>query len=424
MQQEASGTSLTGKWTVAVLMMLVYTCHYIDRSILGIVLEEVKGEFTLTDAQLGLLAGPVYSVAFAITVIPVGLMADRVNRTRLLAIILILWSSATALCGIAVNWVHLLASWAVVGAAESGAAPTCMSIIASRFRPEERATATGIFFFSSPVGTILTFALGGTLVATIGWRWTFLLAGLPGMVLGLLLLSVLKDGQPQKRDVTAKGHHFQVGLAQIFAKERRPAFLNLLAGGAVSTAVVSGVWTWAAPFFIRSHGLSTAEAGFAVALGIGVGGGIGTLLSGRISDMLQKRRHGLLLLVPIVTSLGLAVFGVAFPAVSHATHAIALFVVWCILAAAFMSPVYSALLSIVPAAYRGLSVSIIQLTYNLVGYSAGAMIVGLASDRTASLPVGLGLLSLLSIWAAGHYAFALSAMQKATPGLSRSLSDA
>lgn len=415
MQQSASGTPLTGKWTVAILMMLVYTCHYIDRSILGIVLEEVKREFSLTDAQLGLLAGPVYSVAFAITVIPVGLMADRVNRTRLLAVILILWSSATALCGIAANWVHLLLSRAVVGAAESGASPTCMSIIASRFRPEERATATGIFFLSSPVGTILTFALGGTLVATIGWRWTFLLAGLPGMVLGLLFLSVLKDVQPQKRDGPARGHHFQDGLAQIFARKRRAAFLNLLAGGAVSTAVVSGVWTWAAPFFIRSHGLSIAEAGFAVALGIGVGGGIGTLLSGRVSDMLQKRRHGLLLLVPVVTSLGLAVLGVAFPAVSYAAYAIALFFMWCVLAAAFMSPVYSALLSIVPAAYRGLSVSIIQLTYNLIGYSAGATIVGLASDRTASLPVGLGLLSLLSVWAAGHYIFALSAMLKATP---------
>ena len=113
---EASDPEARYRWYVLAILMLAYTVHYLDRSVVNAVLEPIRVEFHVSDAALGLLAGPVYAVAFACAGVPLGLLIDRVNRKRLLATLLAGWSALTFVSGFAGGFSMLLAARAAVGA--------------------------------------------------------------------------------------------------------------------------------------------------------------------------------------------------------------------------------------------------------------------------------------------------------------------
>lgn len=142
------------QWWALALLGLVYTLHTIDRNIISAVVEPIKHEFQLSDRAVGALSGMAHSVAFALAVLPLGWLVDRVNRTRLLAGLLALWSGLTALSGLAGSYVGLLLARFGVGAAEAGSSPACMSLISDIFPAGRRASAIGIFYLSTAIGTV------------------------------------------------------------------------------------------------------------------------------------------------------------------------------------------------------------------------------------------------------------------------------
>jgi len=373
--------------------------HYIDRSVLGIVIEPVKVEFQLTDTQLGLLTGVAYSIPFALFVIPVGMLADRVNRSRLLAAILFIWSAMTAACGLAASFISLLVARASVGASESAASPICMALVAEYFPSRKRSTPIGIFFLSGSFGTILAFGIGGWVVEEYGWRNAFLFAGIPGMAYALVLPLILKD--PRGRPVRVQASN-RNALGELISMPGRGAYAHLVMGNCLSTAVVSGIFSWATSFFIREHAFNVKEAGTIVALGIGIAGGIGAVASGSIADRMDHSRIPLLQM-PVATCPLFILLLVGFAFSGSTVLSIVLFALWCAISHFFWPPAFNALMVIAPEHRRSTALSVAQLAFNLVGYGSGSLFIGVVSDASGSLRLAIGSIGMLSLWAMGHY---------------------
>src|SRR5215467_15818197 len=227
------------------LLTLAYVANVADRSqVLAASLQAIKREFNATDAQLGILSGLPFAIFYSFLGIPLAAWADRSSRRNVLAWSCALWSAATGICGMAVNFTMLFGARVFTAIGEAGGSPPSHSLISDYFPKVKRGTAFSIFALAVPIGTAIGAAVGGWGTQHIGWRQTFYLVGFPGLALALLVrLTVVEpprgyadfpptrsarsghaDAQPQKKAPPV----FEV-LSFMF---RRLSFLHLsLAAG-------------------------------------------------------------------------------------------------------------------------------------------------------------------------------------------------
>jgi len=205
---EKSGSGSTGPnsryaWYVVVVLMGVYTLSWMDRTILSILAEDLKHHFSLTDAELGFLHGTAFGVFYALFGYPLGRLADRWNRVRLLSICIALWSAMTVFCGLAANVGQLVAARVGVGIGEAAANPAGYSLISDWFSRSRRGTAFGLYSCGFYLGQGLAFGLGGLVIfywmlafgeigpfGLRGWQAAFLLVGLPGAAMAVIVGSL------------------------------------------------------------------------------------------------------------------------------------------------------------------------------------------------------------------------------------------
>ncbi|MCW1402494.1 MFS transporter [Novosphingobium sp. MW5] len=273
-------STVTGySWYVLAILTLAQTCHGMDRAVIGLVLKPIGDEFNLSGQQLGLLAGLAYGLPFALAAIPFGYAVDRTNRKVLLSCALTAWSGATAACAAATGYWSLLLGRASVGVAEAGGSPTGMSILSDYFGTDRRATAIGIWYLSAGIGFAIAFFAGGMIVEAYGWRWTFVLAGVPGLLLAPLLLLTLRE--PKRGQMDKAEPELNTSLwPRLKELMSRP---GIAYGVAAITCIATGIYgmsTWLATFLVQSRRMPLAEAGTTVAIAYGLLGSIGGLGAG------------------------------------------------------------------------------------------------------------------------------------------------
>ena len=178
---------------VLLLLMVVYIFNFIDRQILVILQESIKAELELSDKQLGLLSGFSFAVFYVICGIPIARWADRYNRVNIVSAALALWSAMTALCGLAGSYLQLLAARIGVGVGEAGASPPSHSIISDYFPHEERGRALSVYSVGIYIGILFGFLAGGWINQFFGWRMAFLVVGLPGILLAVIVKLTLRE---------------------------------------------------------------------------------------------------------------------------------------------------------------------------------------------------------------------------------------
>lgn len=176
------------RWYALGILAIGYVCHSIDRQVISVVTELIKVEFQVTDSAMGFIGGFAYTTSFALACLPFGWLVDRVRRKNLFSLILAIWSGLTLLCGFAGSFMSLLLMRMGVGVAEAGAQPICLSLISDYFPPKKRSTAIGLFYLSAAVGIAISFLIGGIIAANYGWRSAFFIAGLPGIVMAIVVL--------------------------------------------------------------------------------------------------------------------------------------------------------------------------------------------------------------------------------------------
>jgi predicted MFS family arabinose efflux permease len=230
------------RWYALILLVVVYVFNFIDRSILGILVQPIKEDLQVSDTAMGFLGGIAFAVFYTFLGIPIARMADRGSRVNVLTVSLVLWSGATALCGLAQNFFHLLVARIGVAVGEAGGSPPSHSMISDMFPPEKRATALAIYALGIPIGTMLGNLGGGWINEAFDWRTAFVVVGLPGVLLAIVLRLTLRE--PPRG--AAEGVEIAAGeappVAEVFRYLwSRRSFRFLTLGGALHAFVGYGV---------------------------------------------------------------------------------------------------------------------------------------------------------------------------------------
>lgn len=404
------------------LLLLVFASSHVDRQIMGILGQPIKESLGLSDTQLGLMTGFMFAVFYATLGMPMAMWADRGNRRNIIALAISLWSVATAVCGVVQNYWQLLVARILVGVGEAGSNPPSHSIIADLYAPNVRATAMAIFATAVNIGILIGFLLGGWVNEWIGWRWAFVIAGLPGLVLGLIVRFTLRE--------PPRGYaepNLQVEAAPPFwhvvrTMARQPTVLHFVIGGALASFVGYAVVLWLPVFFVRVHGVGTGITGTWLALLVGVGGGIGTFLGGYVADRLSVVNNGWRAWVVAIAIVAAVPFSVAVYFSPTPTYGFVAFVVPGVLGGVFIGPGFAAVQSHMPVAMRSVGAAVSLFVGNIIGLGIGPFAVGLLSDLFEpayggdSLRYALACLSFVSLWAALHYLLAGRHLARAAAG--------
>ncbi|WP_157218924.1 spinster family MFS transporter [Flavisphingomonas formosensis] len=393
------------RWYVLGLMAAAYVCHSIDRQIVSVVIEPIKAEFGASDKAMGLLGGLAYAVAFSIACLPLGWLIDRVNRRTLFTAVLSVWSGLTLLCGFAGSFGSLLLMRMGVGAAEAGAQPLCVSLLSDYFAAGERSTAIGLFYLSTAIGLAASFLGGGLIAAHYGWRAAFFLAGLPGIVIAVLILATLREPVRGHLDAGERAVTETVG-AMLWHFLRAPGLIHLAIAMTLTSLTVTALWTWATSLLIRIHHVPLGHAGIIVAAGA-LCSALGSILSGRIADRLAQAGLRRLALVPMVTTLLCVPCGIAFAYAPGLPSALLALAVTAFVMGGYLGPGYSLAMGLVRPGMRGFTGAALQLCINLLGSGMGPVVAGTFSDVIGgplSLRPALALTMLFNLWAALHFA--------------------
>jgi len=374
-----------------------------DRQLLAIFAEPIKRDLGLSDTQVAVLYGVSFALFYAFIGLPIARLADRSNRARIITWSLVLFSAMTGLCGLAGNFWHLLLARIGVGIGESGTGPASHSLIADLYPPGRRSTAMAFFSLGPHLGIVLAFFIGGSLAEILGWRHVFLIAASAGIALAAAAKLLLKE--PPRTG----GPEVVAPWEACRALWRHRTLRHLFAGASVITAADYALLGWLPAYLIRSHGLTLGETGAVLALVVGVGGGIGTVISGLLADHLGRRDPAWRLrVVAIAWIISAPLWLIVFSKQSDVLMYSALVLAGSMIAF-HMGPTFATVQSLVAPNARAFAASLLLLIANLAGLGLGPLIVGILSDAghdrfgTDSLRVALLIIPPLYAWSAYHY---------------------
>ncbi|HZM48885.1 MAG TPA: MFS transporter [Vicinamibacteria bacterium] len=369
--------------TILFVLFLLNALNFFDRNILGAIVEPLRREWGLRDAQIGWI-GTAFTLLYAVVGLPLGRLADRSRRTRLLGVGALLWSAMTAISGLTTSFAGLFAARLGVGVGEAVCAPAATSLIGDLFPSARRGRATAIFMLGLPVGLGLSYAVGGAVAQAWGWRAAFFVAGLPGLVVGALCLALPEParGTSEPHPIGAQ-RRSESALALL---THTPTLLWIIVSGALHNFNMYALATFVPALLIRHHGLGVRQAGALSGLMFGVFGGIGLLVGGWVSDRAAARKEGGRLLVStwaLALSVPLLVLFLVQPR-GEIGRALAFVCPALLLMYLYYAPVYATIQDVVEPARRGLAMAVYFCAMYVMGASLGPVGTGLLSDRLAA----------------------------------------
>jgi MFS family permease len=405
----------TYQYYVLFMLVLGYILNVIDRSsVFGILLPAIKKEIHASDFAMGMLSGFTFAVFYSFLGIPIARLADRWSRVNVLAISIALWSAATATCGAAFNYLSLFTSRAMTAIGEAGGSPPSHSLISDYFPISKRATALAIYAMAVPAGTSLGNYFSGHLNDSYGWRATFVIVGLPGVLLAALMWLTIKepprgysDG-PRTRQRPAAPPFFEVFKFLI----ARNSFMHMSVAAALHSVVWYSGTTWNGSFFQWSHGLTSGQAGSRLAI-FSLIGAIGSFAGGLLADRLSTKKDDKrwYMWVPGIACVVMVPFQFgAYLSRDLAFVVPVTFSVMFMLASMFFGPSFAVAQSIATVRMRAVSASVLLFIQTIIGMTLGPAIVGKISDILKPM-VGDGwgiaypmaAIGIVNLWAALHY---------------------
>lgn len=401
----ATGAQTQGKGTPWLLALLTmgFGLNLLDRQIINILAEPIKRDLGLADWQLGALSGLSFALLYSVAALPIARYADRSNRVRVVGVAILVWSAFTAATGAAANFIQILLLRVGVGIGEAGGAPPSQALIADRFPPSRRSFALAVFATGAPVGAAVGLIGGGMLEGLIGWRWTMVAAGLPGVIIGLLVLTTLKDHRPAAapRATGTKPPTLSAALRMLLS---RKTFTLIALGGAFLSFCNYGAMAFAGSYYLRLHTpeLEAIGANFGqqplgvIGIGLGLfgatGGALGALVGGKLGDRFGETNLRALALIPAVGSLLGTISYVVMFTVPSALASLAIFTIAAFFTSVWYGPGTLAMQRLAGADNKSMALAVALFINSAVGLSFGPMFIGLASDLFApNLGEGEGL---------------------------------
>ncbi len=392
------------------LLLFTFTVNYIDRQILAILMPPIKADLDLSDTQLGFLAGTAFAVFYAVMGIPMGRLTDHVNRRSLIAIVLVVWSVMTALCGLAQNFLQLMLARIGVAVGEAGYTPASHSLISDYFPPQHRAMALSIFSSGISLGVLFGFLVGGWINEFFNWRVAFIAVGLPGVILAIVIRLTMRE--PQRGRVEGLADSGTVPAIRVVASHlwQRRAYRHFIAGGALTGLAYLTTLQWMPSFLDRTYGMGSGEIGTWLAPIIGFGGGAGTLLGGRLVDLLSRRDERWYMWLPAAATFCAAPLTLMIFIVSDSTLALIFLSFSVLLYSIHLGPMASAIQGFSPVRMRGVAVAVSLFITNIISLGLGPPLVGIVSDvltpnlGSEALRFALPCVTVIALfWSLGHF---------------------
>jgi MFS family permease len=381
---------------VLVVLLVIYAFNYVDRLALGLLLQDVKVDLALSDTQLGFLSGISFALFYSVMGIPIARWADRGNRVMIISIAAALWSSMVALCGMAANFAQLLLIRVGVAVGEAGCIPPAHSLIADYFTRTERPRAVAMYLLGGPLSYVIGYFCAGWLNELYGWRITFVLLGVPGVVLATLAWFTVRE--PRRAKTTAKAGSgtaapppfaqqdvaftfTHLSLTEVFVSLwRNTTFRHLLFCLSVVYFFGYGILQWKPAFFIRSYGLGTKELGVWFAMIYGIGGLVGMYWGGEWASRYAANNERLQLRAMAAAYCGFGVLSACIYLSPNHYLALLFLALATVGVSTAMGPLFATIQTLVPNRMRAVSVAIIYLFANLIGMGLGPLAAGMLSD--------------------------------------------
>ncbi|WP_439468061.1 MFS transporter [Blastomonas fulva] len=406
-------SSVTGgwyPWYVAGLLAMAHLVSFVDRFVLSLVMEPLKLDLGISDTELGLLQGTGFVILYVVVAVPLGRMADQVNRRNLIVIGIVLWSIATALCGLADSFGSLFLARLGVGFGEAALVPAAMSLLATYFPKEKLGRAVSLFTTGASLGKsaamigggavlALLVAQGGLTLPMVGtlqpWQGTFVFMALPGLALALIIALTLRE--PKRVQVADPLAKPGFGPAIAHARAHRSAYMPHVAASVAVVLLIQTIAAWSATFYVRLFDMTPSQAGLLVGSVILVAAPLGHLSGGWLTDRFARSGApspaapviaiGLLGAVPAMLVFALS-RDIATSVVAYGLLNFSL---------TLGSPASLAgVQMLTPPAMRGVVTSVFLAIVTLVGIGLGPPLVGAITDFVFADPDKLNL-SLLAM---------------------------
>ncbi len=391
------------------VLLMINVLNYADRSVLSAVLPKIQADLQLSNTELGLLASS-FLLVYAIATLPLGIWADRSPRKCIVAWCVGIWSVATALAGLARNFVQLFVLRSILGIGEAGYAPASLSMLGDYFPKAQRGRVMAFWGIGNLIGTALGLILGGLIADAFGWRWAFYVIGIPGLVTALLIWRATEPARGAfegKEDTdsgsTTYGHRslgksfWQIAstLFQI------PTYRILLGAFIFCFFTIGSASVWIPSYFVEAFNLSVSQAGVISGAVLAGGSLVGTLLGGWLADSLQRHRSEGRLLVATFAFL----LGAPCTLVALSMHTLIPFVIVFTIAIVCLSlclgPLNAVIQDIVTPDIRATAIGLVLLLGHLLGDAASPLIVGALADHLPSLGLALLFTAPLCLLIAG-----------------------
>jgi predicted MFS family arabinose efflux permease len=406
----APASASRDRWYVLAMLTIVYALNIADRFSISTLIEPIRTELRLSDAATAFLTGGALALFYVTVGIPVAALADRANRRNILVVALAAWSAMTALCGLAHNRLQLTLARFGVGIGEAGGTPPSTSILADKFPPARRPMALTIYALGTCLGAWLGSSVAGAAAERGGWRAAFLVLGVPGVVLALVVwLTVPEPRRGQLDGASAPARHSTLMATLRFIAGQRSA-VHLLVGGSVATFWSWGLIWWTPAFLQRSHHLSVGQAGQLLGPMHLIAGTASTLVAGWL--MAQRAAADpryVTRLLGWVTALTTVPSLLLYWVVSEQA---AVTLLWIFVPAVYfyIGPILGLLQNVVPAHMRATTCAILLFLANIANLLLAPQLIGWLSDWFAasfgagaeSLRWALLLLAPTGFWAAWH----------------------
>lgn len=380
-----------GGWRALPILILLSALSLLDRQVLTLMVGPIKHDLGLSDFQVGLLQGIVFSLLYGVVSLPIGWLVDRFPRRPIIWLGVTFWGVAAACCGLANNFGQLFAARVGVGIGEASLSPAAYSMLADLFPPSRLALALSIFLVGSTLGNGVAVGLGGAIVALaqtghvfrlplIGalasWQYVFLVTGLPGLLLGLLIFTIREPKRHQRLRETSVA----VAATFRFMALRRRFFLAHFGGFGLLAILGWAFTSWLPTYMARSFGWSIGRLTLPLALIFGVGGTLGVLTTGWVVDrMFRSGRRDAHLRLYVFVAIAITIVGVGAFYVRSPWAFLAL-AVPIAMTTPLAATAAAALQIVSPNEMRGQVTATFLLVINGLGLGLGPPLVGALTD--------------------------------------------
>jgi MFS family permease len=394
------------------VLTLVYVFNFVDRQVIVILSEYIIEDLDLNLTQYGMLSGIAFAAIYCLFGIPIARIADKGNRRNVIAVSLTVWSLFTAACGSVQNFWQLFAARFGVGIGEAGGSPPAHSMVSDIFPANERATALSIYSLGVYGGILVGYIGGAYLVQWFDWRIAFIVVGLPGILLAVLLRLTVKEpprGFAEVKERTTEETSFQDVLKLLWS---RKAFRHLSFACALHAFVTYGVGNFMVIFLSRVHEMPTIEIGKLYGLVAGIGGLAGTFVGGWLSDRMANKTDDAnwYIWIPLISTIAAIPFAInTFLFMDTGTAATVSWLIPVFFGGFYLAPCIAMTHGMVGLRMRALSSAVLYFVLNLIGLGLGPILTGYAADLmtpeygTDAIRYAMTLTILVNIWCAFHY---------------------